>query len=121
MAHGRRDGEIENGFQVWRGPWFALLERAIVGHRTQDAVAAKALGASTRYGLGVMLRTSELGPTRGHDGVFIGYSATVLWFERHDVAVAVLANTDSAGRGLVPAAVALARIAIESREGGKRR
>lgn len=81
--------------------------------RTQDAVAAKALGASTRYGLGVMLRTSELGPTRGHDGVFIGYSATMVWFEKHDVAVAVLCNCDTAGRGLGALTVELARPFVE--------
>lgn len=82
--------------------------------RTRDAVPARALGPGTRYGLGVMLRDTELGPTRGHDGVFLGYGATMLWFERHDLGVAVLANADDCSHRLARAAVALAKIAVAS-------
>lgn len=81
--------------------------------RTKDAVAADALGKGTKYGLGVMLRNTRLGPTRGHDGVFIGYSATMMWFEQHDIAVAILANVDDAGRAMPDLAVALADIVRE--------
>jgi len=82
--------------------------------RLRDAVAADRLGKGTKYGLGVMLRDTELGPTRGHDGVFIGYCATMMWFEKHDIAVAVLVNTDSAGRHLPGLALGLAKAAKQS-------
>lgn len=82
--------------------------------RRRDAVAADRLGEGTKYGLGVMLRDSELGPTRGHDGVFIGYCATMMWFEKHDIAVSVLVNTDSAGRHLLALAVDLVKAAKQS-------
>ncbi|MFN3240715.1 MAG: serine hydrolase domain-containing protein [Planctomycetota bacterium] len=80
--------------------------------RNRDGVRAKALGGDTRYGLGVMLRDGALGPTRGHDGVFIGYSATMVWFERHDLGIAVLCNCDTAGAGLQPLALELAKVAL---------
>ena len=40
-------------------------------------------------------------------GYALGYGATMRWFERHDLAVAVLANSDGAARALPAAAVAL--------------
>lgn len=89
--------------------------------RVRDAVEAPQLGQGVRYGLGVMLRDSELGPTRGHDGIFLGYGATMRWFEGHDLAVAVLANSDGAARALPAAAVALAKVALaQPGEGGGR-
>ena len=82
-------------------------------YRATQAVPADRLGKGTKYGLGVMLRDTELGPTRGHDGVFIGYGATMMWFEEHDISVGVLVNTDGAGRHLSGIAVQLAKLATE--------
>lgn len=81
--------------------------------RTRDAVAAPGLGRGMRYGLGVMLHDTELGSARGHDGVFLGYGASMRWFERSGVACAVLANCDDAGRVLNKAVIALAKLASE--------
>ena len=66
-------------------------------------------------------QATQLGPTRGHDGIFLGYGATMRWFEGHDLAVAVLANSDGAARALPAAAVALAKVALaQPGEGGGR-
>lgn len=80
--------------------------------RLEHAVAAPGLGRGMRYGLGVMLHDTALGPARGHDGVFLGYGASMRWFERHDIACAVLANCDDASRVLPAAVVALAKVAV---------
>ncbi|MCK5941378.1 MAG: beta-lactamase family protein [Planctomycetes bacterium] len=81
--------------------------------RMEHAVPARGLGEGTRYGLGVMLRDSELGPTRGHDGVFIGYGAKMLWFEQHDLGVAILCNHDMAGAAMGPLAIELVRLVVD--------
>lgn len=61
------------------------------------------LGANARYGLGMIVRDTPLGPAWGHSGFFPGYATEVLYFPERDVAVAIQVNgTDPYPRGLVP-------------------
>lgn len=72
------------------------------------------LGPNTRYGLGVIIRRTALGPAWGHSGFFPGYATEMLWFPDLRVAVAIQVNvTDPYPRGLVPFLVRAARIAAE--------
>jgi len=47
-----------------------------------------------RYGLGVEIEDSELGPMYGHDGWFPGYRTKMAYFPKHRIAVAMQINTD---------------------------
>lgn len=61
-----------------------------------ETVDAPALGPGTRYGLGVMLRNTDQGPMRYHDGFMPGHLTTLAYFPEQDVAVALQLNTDDA-------------------------
>ncbi len=78
-----------------------------------DGVPAK-LGRDSRYGLGVIIRPTELGTSYGHSGFFPGYLTEMIYFPDHKFAVAVQVNTsvgqDLGGRG--PARIALELAAI---------
>lgn len=80
-----------------------------------DAVPAEALlGRGARYGLGVIVRPSALGPAHGHDGIMTGFQASCAWFPEHGLAAAALVNTDDAravGRPLFQVVVEAARAA----------
>ena len=79
-----------------------------------DGVPAK-LGPETRYGLGVIVRPTPLGPSWGHSGFFPGYVTEMRYFPEHRIAVAFLINTSVPGAlGRAPGAVidALARAAL---------
>jgi D-alanyl-D-alanine carboxypeptidase len=66
-----------------------------------DGVPAK-LGPNTRYGLGVILRETRLGPAHGHSGFFPGYATEMLYLPRHRIAAALQVNvTDPYPRGMV--------------------
>ncbi len=68
------------------------------------------LGANTQYGLGVILRTTPLGPSWGHSGFFPGYATEMVYFPALKVSVAVQVNiTDPYPRTLVPLLQLLAR------------
>jgi D-alanyl-D-alanine carboxypeptidase len=68
------------------------------------------LGPNTRYGLGVMIRTTALGTSYGHSGFFPGYLAEMMYFPDTKVAIAVQVNSSTAGPGsLTRILLALAR------------
>jgi len=50
---------------------------------------------SRRYGLGVEIDNSDLGPIYGHDGWFPGYRTKMAYFPKHRIAVAMQINTDA--------------------------
>ncbi len=80
-----------------------------------DAVPAK-LGPNKRYGLGVMVSSTDLGPALGHDGVMTGYGATVSYFPDHRIAAALQMNTDDVrvmGVPLDRVTLELARIVVD--------
>jgi D-alanyl-D-alanine carboxypeptidase len=79
-----------------------------------DGVPAR-LGPEVRYGLGVIIRPTPLGPSWGHSGFFPGYVTELRYFPEHRIAVAFLINTSvPRALGASPGAVidALARAAI---------
>ena len=57
-----------------------------------DGVPAR-LGPNTRYGLGVIIRETNLGTSYGHSGFFPGYLSEMMYFPRYGIAVAVQVNT----------------------------
>lgn len=70
-----------------------------------DGVPAR-LGPGSRYGLGVILRETEAGPSQGHSGFFPGYLTEMAYFPDLDVAVALQVNTSVGGAlGRSPASV----------------
>ena len=58
-----------------------------------EGVAAPMLGRETRYGLGVIIRTTRLGKAYGHSGFFPGYMTDMIYFPDDKVAIAVQVNT----------------------------
>jgi D-alanyl-D-alanine carboxypeptidase len=83
-----------------------------------DGVPAR-LGPDARYGLGVIIRPSPLGPSWGHSGFFPGYLTEAAYFPEHEVAVAVQLNTsDFAALGLGPWAMLLALAEVAAAQGG---
>jgi D-alanyl-D-alanine carboxypeptidase len=69
----------------------ALLPRML------DAVPAR-LGPNVRYGLGVIVRETPLGPSWGHSGFFPGYLTEMMYFPDLKVAVAVQVNSSTQGQ-----------------------
>lgn len=78
-------------------------------------VQAPELGPDIAYGLGVILRDSELGPTYGHSGFFPGYRTQLLYFPNHRLAVAVQVNTSVGKSRLFEVAVEVAKTVLTSR------
>jgi D-alanyl-D-alanine carboxypeptidase len=79
-----------------------------------DGVPAE-LGPEARYGLGVIVRPTPLGPSWGHSGFFPGYVTEMRYFPEHRIAVAFLINTSvprALGRSPGAAIDALARAAL---------
>lgn len=58
-----------------------------------DGVPAPMLGRETKYGLGVIIRTTPAGVSYGHSGFFPGYMTDVMYFPEHKIAVAVQVNS----------------------------
>ena len=57
------------------------------------------LGPGSRYGLGVILTDTPVGPSQGHSGFFPGYLTEMAYFPELNVAAALQVNT-SVGRAL---------------------
>ena len=86
--------------------WGAALytKGAFPAELWEELTSGVAMGETgDRYGLGVMLRSTENGPTLGHGGTMIGYLSQLEFFLDHEVAIAVQVNCDrgllSEGRG----------------------
>jgi len=75
-------------------------------------VPAPELGPGIAYGLGVILRNSELGLTYGHSGFFPGYRTQLLYFPQHRMAVAVQVNTSVGKSRLFELAVEVAKTVL---------
>jgi D-alanyl-D-alanine carboxypeptidase len=112
---GGRDAMLENGRMIinpqmeWAGGGFAttaedlaqwarlLFNGTAVPHsvlpQMLDGVAA---GASSRYGLGVIIRDTPLGTGLGHSGFFPGWLTEVRYYADADIAVALQFNTSLA-------------------------
>jgi hypothetical protein len=77
-----------------------------------DGVSAPMLGRETKYGLGAIIRKTQVGTSYGHSGFFPGYMTDMAYFPEHKVAVAVQVNT-SVGRNL---GKPLSRVLVEVME-----
>ena len=74
-------------------------------------VPAEPLGPGLRYGLGVMVEETDLGPLLGHDGFMPGYLTSMGYLPRVDLALALQTNTDDLARLGEPLRAALVRVA----------
>ena len=77
-----------------------------------DGVPAR-LGPEAKYGLGVIIRPSPLGPTYGHSGFMPGYMTELVYFPDLKASIAVQVNSSvprSTGRPLRTYAIEFARI-----------
>jgi D-alanyl-D-alanine carboxypeptidase len=70
------------------------------------------LGRETKYGLGAIIRKTQVGTSYGHSGFFPGYMTDMAYFPEHKVAVAIQVNT-SVGRNL---GKPLSRVLVEVME-----
>ena len=70
----------------------ALLEKA------REGVLAPMLGKDVRYGLGVIVLETPLGPAYGHSGFFPGYCAEAYWFPELGAALALQINSSEIGK-----------------------
>ncbi|HEU4871719.1 MAG TPA: serine hydrolase domain-containing protein [Pyrinomonadaceae bacterium] len=77
-----------------------------------DGVSAPMLGRESKYGLGVIIRKTQVGTSYGHSGFFPGYMTDMAYFPEHKIAVAVQVNT-SVGRNL---GKPLSRVLVEMME-----
>jgi D-alanyl-D-alanine carboxypeptidase len=69
------------------------------------------LGPDTQYGLGVIIRVTELGPSWGHSGFFPGYLTEMAYFPEHRIAVAVQFNSSDIGNLRVRPSMVLVELA----------
>jgi D-alanyl-D-alanine carboxypeptidase len=80
------------------------------------------LGPNTRYGLGLIIRETPLGPTYGHSGFFPGYQAELVYLPTDSVAVAFQVNSSvpgALGRSPVQVAQEFLEIAVSEIRRGK--
>jgi D-alanyl-D-alanine carboxypeptidase len=116
---GGKDAMLENGRLIlnpqfeWAGGGFAVTSAALARwaralYRNEvfdsrlnaevfDGKPARGLGRGARYGLGVIILDTPLGPSWGHSGFFPGYLTEMRYYPDHGFAVAIQVNT-SAGR-----------------------
>ena len=64
-----------------------------------DGVSAPMLGREAKYGLGVIIRNTQIGTSYGHSGFFPGYLTDMMYFPDKRFAVAIQVNT-SVGKDL---------------------
>lgn len=77
---------------LWSGKAF---DGDYVEAMVEDAPASdRFLGRGSRYGVGTMIRPTELGESLGHDGVFTGYLSATAYYPDHDISVAIQLTTD---------------------------
>ncbi|HEX6309369.1 MAG TPA: serine hydrolase domain-containing protein [Longimicrobiales bacterium] len=78
-----------------------------------DGVEAPQLGRGARYGLGVIIRDTPLGPAWGHSGYFPGYLTEMRYFPDHRIAVAFQVNS-STGRDVGRSTAAIVQMLGEA-------
>ncbi|MFN0244907.1 MAG: serine hydrolase domain-containing protein [Planctomycetota bacterium] len=79
-------------FHTGRACDAGLLAEARIG------VDAPLLGSGMKYGLGVIVWSSPIGPAFGHSGYFPGYRTEAYYFAERKVALALQINTSSNAR-----------------------
>jgi len=81
----------------------------------KDASQQARYGERVRYGLGVTIRQTPLGPAYGHRGWTPGYLSVFAYYSDHEVAVALQIN-ETADHDMSRYALRLAQAVIEARE-----
>ena len=80
----------------------ALFGGDVLGDPLTEALTASSVvrveGEPGRYGLGVFIDDTGLGPVYGHGGWFPGYNAMLAYYPEWDVAVAIQVNRDFGNR-----------------------
>ncbi|MAB78683.1 MAG: hypothetical protein CMJ89_04945 [Planctomycetes bacterium] len=112
-------GYAASASDLARWAWLLYREEAFDGAYLEEMLDGVAIERGVEYGQGVFLRSTRLGPLHGHDGFMIGFCATMGYLPDHEVAVALMLNTDNSGAlgmGLDQAALQLASIATEELE-----
>jgi D-alanyl-D-alanine carboxypeptidase len=80
----------------WGHELFAGKALSTAGRRRMIEAAVPArLGPETKYGLGVIIRTSPLGQTWGHSGFFPGYQTELLHLPDLGLTLAIQINTSA--------------------------
>ncbi len=91
--------------------------RALPGSYLDELLAGRAVSGeneeNVRYGLGVFIRDTDLGPTYGHGGWFPGYHTVVTYFARYRIAVAIQVDRD-VNSGVQEAIPRLARVILDN-------
>jgi len=91
--------------------------KVLAGSYLEDLLAGGKLvelsGQSVRYGLGVMIQETALGPSYGHGGWFPGYHTIFAYYPKYRIAVAIQVNRDfqSGAKGAIPR---LARVVLDN-------
>lgn len=88
--------------------WIRLLATGSIPGVDTTRMVTETNPTDPSVGLGLMISETALGTAYGHAGTFPGYRTSVLYWEDHDLAVAVQANADWADTGRI--AIELARI-----------
>jgi D-alanyl-D-alanine carboxypeptidase len=91
------------------GAYLGLLLDAVPKDSTQRA----RYGDNVRYGLGVTIRSTPLGPAYGHRGWTPGYLSVFEYYPDHEVAVAMQVN-ETGPYDLARYAVHLGRVAVSA-------
>ena len=68
--------------------------------RMLQGIEADMIEAGEKYGLGVMIRSTEHGPACGHSGYFPGYLTEVFHYPDHGVTLAIQVNSTHLSREL---------------------
>jgi len=69
-------------------------DRTVVHSATLDQMTEPAQGTQGRYGLGVSIARTSLGPMLGHDGQFPGFRSKLAWVRDAGLVVAIQVNGD---------------------------
>jgi D-alanyl-D-alanine carboxypeptidase len=87
------------------------VPRAVRDSALAGAVEAPMLGPDARYGLGVIIQDTPLGPSWGHSGFMPGYRTEMRYWPTHGIAVVLQVNTTSRGALVRPLAAIASEIA----------
>lgn len=82
----------------WAHVYFSgsVIDGDYVDLLANDAVdCGRMLGRNSKYGLGVIVRESNLGQSLGHDGGFPGYTSTMCYYQDKKIAASLMVNTDA--------------------------
>ncbi len=97
-----------------------VLDESLMPQVLDGVDASRLLGPGVEYGLGVIVRETELGRVLGHSGFFPGYMTEMRYYVEHGVCVTVQVNTSvgpDVGRPLGSIADELARVVLASTSG----